>query len=102
MVVVSSDATGSELLDCIVSDVVVWAGSAWSAGVGSSWGVSSGVGSGGLSSSVVGIGSDSGSIRCDASSVIGVPSMVGVGAGVVDSGSSCDVGINSCVGGGLE
>ena len=29
-------------------------------------------------------------------------SVVGVGAGVVDSGSSCDVGINSCVGGGME
>ena len=96
-----SDATGSELLDCIVSDVVVWAGSAWSAGVGSSWGVSSGVGSGGLSSSVVGIGSDSGLIRCGVSSVIGVPSMVGVGAGVVNSGSSCAIEIVSCADGGL-
>ena len=84
--------TGSGYSVCVVSAVVGWVGSAWSMGAGSSvgsgWGVGSGTGSRGMSSSVLGIGEDSGSIGCDTSSVIGFPSMVGVGAGVVDFGSS--------------
>ena len=52
--------------------------------------------------SVVGIGVGSGSGGCGASFVVRVPSVVSSGAGVVDSCSSWVVGINSCVGGGLE
>ena len=77
------------------------AGSAWSVDMGSGWRIviSS---SGGLSSSVIGIGADSGSVECGASSIIKVSYVVGVGVGVVISGSSCDARICLCGDGGLE